>query len=72
MTESSQVNYVYNAQTGEVDIIPLTQEEIDQINLHEAADAAEKQRIEEVRQSAVAKLLALGLSEEEISIVLGG
>ena len=69
---------VVDCASGEVSYIPLTQEELDE---REALAAqAEQERLEreaaeaakaEAKASAQAKLVALGLTEDEIAAVLG-
>ena len=66
-----------NCETGEESIIPLTAEEIaqmeaDRIAFEEAQAAvqAEAEAKEATRQSGIAKLLALGLTEEEANALV--
>jgi hypothetical protein len=61
-----------NCETGEQTVIPLTAEEIAQMETDriayeeaQAAAQAEANAKEATRQSGIAKLLALGLTEEE-------
>jgi hypothetical protein len=61
-----------NCETGEQTIIPLTAEEIAQMETDriayeeaQAAAQAEADAKEAARQSGIAKLMALGLTEEE-------
>ena len=68
---------VVNCTTGQQEVVPLTEEEIAQRELHIAAAterAAEEQAAKEAKEaaseSAKSKLLALGLSEEEISALI--
>lgn len=68
-----------NCETGEVVERPLTADEIQQRELDAiAASAAEAERIaaEEAkiaaRNSAISKLTALGLTEEEALAIIGG
>lgn len=76
---SEVVRVIVNAQTGEVNTEPLTAEEVAAIEAAESArliaqaerDAAEAAKIA-AKASARAKLAALGLTEEEISAMLGG
>lgn len=63
---------VINCTTGEEQIIPLTTEEVAQLEARriawedqKAADQAEAEAKEALRQSGIAKLVALGLTEEE-------
>lgn len=67
-----------NCETGEVIERPLTESELQQLEADAAASAAaEAERIaqEEARnaakQSAIAKLTALGLTEEEALAIIG-
>jgi hypothetical protein len=66
-----------NCETGEKSIIPLTAEEIaqmeaDRIAFEEAQAAAqsEAESKEAARQSGIAKLLALGLTEDEANALV--
>ena len=63
---------VVNCQTGEQSVVPLTAEEIAQREADAAAFAAEQAAREaeaaaaaEAKASGIAKLMALGLTEEE-------
>jgi hypothetical protein len=63
---------VINCETGEESVIPLTDEEIAQMEASriafeefEAAAQAELEAKEATRQSGIAKLVALGLTEDE-------
>ena len=63
---------IVNCETGEEHIIPLTEEEIAQMEADriafeeaQAAAQAEADAKEASRQSGIAKLMALGLTEEE-------
>ena len=67
-----------NLQTNELKEVALTQNEINEINvkLSESASLAEQKKIEEAnriakKESAKAKLSALGLDEEEIKAIIG-
>ena len=66
-----------NCETGEQSIIPLTAEEIAQIEVDriayeeaQAAAQAEAEAKEATRQSGIAKLLALGLTEDEANALI--
>jgi hypothetical protein len=66
-----------NCETGEQSIIPLTDEEIaqmeaDRIAFEEtrAAALAEAEAKEAARQSGIEKLLALGLTEDEANALI--
>lgn len=68
---------VVNCETGEQEIIPLTAEEIAQLEAdrlafeeQQAAAQAETEAKEAARQSGIAKLLALGLTEEEANALV--
>lgn len=71
------IKIVANCTTGEVSEVELTEEEILQME-KDAAEAAEFKAAQEAynqvrnsaRSSAVSKLTALGLTEEEISALL--
>lgn len=63
---------VVDCSTGEESVIPLTPEEIAQLETdriaweeQKAAAEAEAEAKEAARQSGIAKLMALGLTEEE-------
>jgi len=63
-------NMVHNCETGEVSFVPFTEEELaskQEILLAEEAAKAAKAAREAVRESALAKLAALGLTEEELA-----
>jgi hypothetical protein len=72
------VKIIYNCETGEETIIPLTAEEI-ATNEAAAAEAelqrqqweAEQIAKQAARESAIAKLSALGLTEEEAAAIVG-
>jgi hypothetical protein len=66
-----------NCETGEETIIPLTAEEIAQMETDriafeaaQSAAQAEADANEAVRQSGIAKLLALGLTEQEANALV--
>lgn len=68
---------VVDCSTGEQQIVPLTAEEIKQRKADadafakaQAAAEAEAAAKEAVRQSGIAKLLALGLTEEEANALV--
>jgi hypothetical protein len=75
MTQSNSVKLVLNCSTGEESYVPLTEEEVLQVQksareYEEAqAQALESQnRLEEIRQSAKSKLMSgTPLTEEEAS-----
>jgi DNA-binding NarL/FixJ family response regulator len=62
----------YDISTGETTVEPLTQEEVNEINAAEATANAAREASNSVRESALAKLAALGLTEEEIAAIIGG
>lgn len=69
---------IVNCETGEQQEIPLTAEEIAQMEADAAAAATEQAAREAeaaakqaARVSALAKLAALGLSEEEAAAIVG-
>lgn len=69
---------IVNCETGETETIPLTAEEIAQLEADQlaweqrkAAQEAEAQAKAEAKASAIAKLAALGLSEEEAAAIAG-
>jgi hypothetical protein len=66
-----------NCETGEESIIPLTAEEIAQMQADriafeeaQATAQAEAEAKEAARQSGIAKLLALGLTEDEANALI--
>ena len=68
---------VVDCSTGEQSIVPLTAEEIAQMEAdriaseeQQAAAQAEAEAKEAARQSGIAKLMALGLSEEEANALV--
>jgi|688.fasta_scaffold119607_2 hypothetical protein len=76
MTDT-RVKYVFDCATGEESYIPLTQQEIDDIDAQaERARADEEARniadaaAEATRESARAKLAALGLTEAEVAALV--
>lgn len=69
---------VVNCETGEQALVPLTAEEIAQREIDSLAFAeaqalmdAELAAAQAARESAVAKLIAVGLTEEEIAALKG-
>jgi DNA-binding NarL/FixJ family response regulator len=69
---------VVNCETGEQVAVPLTEEELAQREADTAAFAeaqalreAEQAAADAARESAVAKLIAVGLTEEEIAALKG-
>lgn len=63
------VTFEYNGETGETIERPLTVDELDEIaalNAEIATQQAEAKAKTEARESALAKLAALGLTQEEI------
>ena len=67
-----------NLETNEVKEITLTQSEINEVNTKLAASALlaeqkeiEKQNLINNKQSAISKLKAIGLTDEEINSLLG-
>ncbi len=69
---------VIDASTGESKTVEMTPEEVEQLKIMQAeADAAnaraeaEQKAKEEAKASALAKLAALGLTEEEAKAILG-
>jgi hypothetical protein len=75
---SEVIRTIVNTQTGEVTIQPLTAEEIAEVQAAESARLAEKAELDAAeaakvaaKASAQAKLAALGLTESEISALLG-
>lgn len=68
---------VVDCSTGEQSIVPLTAEEIAQMEANriaseeqQAAAQAEAEAKEAARQSGIEKLMALGLSEEEANALV--
>ena len=75
---SEVIRTIVNTQTGEVTIQPLTPEEIAEVQAAQSARLAEKAELDAAeaakvaaKASAQAKLAALGLTESEISALLG-
>ena len=62
----------YDIETGETTAEPLTPQEIAQIETEEQSLIAAREEADATRASARAKLAALGLTEEEISALVGG
>jgi HPt (histidine-containing phosphotransfer) domain-containing protein len=78
MTQEIPTKLVINCETGEREIIPLTEEEIAEREAMAAqalADQAEREAAEQAKQeakaSAIAKLTALGLDADEIAALVG-
>jgi hypothetical protein len=61
------IEVISNALTNEVIEIELSAERISEMEADRAIIVAEKESITSVRNSAFAKLAALGLTEEEIA-----
>ena len=77
MTKTKLNRVVFNSLTGEESIIPLTDEEIAQLEVDRAkaeADRAERDAAEAAKAaskaSAEAKLAALGITAEEAKLLL--
>lgn len=77
MTDARPTRIVINCETGEREIIPLTDEEIAEREIMSAqalADQAEREAAETAKAAAkasgIAKLLALGLTEAEATALL--
>jgi hypothetical protein len=75
---SEVVRVIVNAQTGEVDTEPLTAEEIAELQAAEARRLAARTELKAEedakiasKESARAKLAALGLTDEEITALVG-
>ncbi len=78
MSDTTPIAVVVNCETGQVEERPLTAEEIAQREADAAAAAAaeaERQAAEEAKAaakaSAIAKLAALGLTEDEAAALVG-
>jgi hypothetical protein len=76
MTEAI-TKLVINCETGEQNLVPLTAEELAQREADDVAWAAEKaareaaaQAAAEAKASGIAKLLALGLTEDEANALV--
>lgn len=70
---------ILNGETGEVTYIEFTPQELEEYNAEQARLQAEREAIEAerltkeaARQSALEKLAALGLTEDEIAALAGG
>ena len=64
----------FNLDTNESTVREMNNQEFTDYELAEAADKAEKNKIKNkdtAKQSAQAKLAALGLTEEEVASILG-
>ena len=59
-----------NLQTGEHIVIDLTPEEIAKNQIWQAEEDAKQQSARDTRASALAKLAALGLTQDEIKAIL--
>ena len=75
---SEYLKTVVDCSTGIVETIPLTAEEvadleasIAEFEAQQAATEAERAAKQAARESAIAKLAALGLSEEEAAAIVG-
>jgi DNA-binding NarL/FixJ family response regulator len=64
---SEQTGLVVDAATGEEVIAPLSQEELDHIESVKESIDSESKSHSDAKASAIAKLAALGLTEEEIA-----
>ena len=78
MTQEIPTKLVINCETGEREIIPLTEEEIAERELMRLAAIAEQEQREAdqaakeaAKASAVSKLTALGLDADEIAALVG-
>jgi hypothetical protein len=78
MTTETLTKVIVDCSTGEQTILPLTAEEIAQVEtdraqaeINRAAAEAEATAKAEAKASALAKLAALGLSEEEAAAIAG-
>ena len=78
MTTEIPMKTIANCTTGEITIVPLTTEEIEQaakdaaeFEEREAQRQAEAEAKAEAKASALAKLAALGLTEEEAKAIAG-
>lgn len=78
MTTETPVRIEINCETGETEIIPLTADEIAQMEKDAAEWAVKKAALDaeleaqaEAKASALAKLTALGLTEEEAKAIAG-
>jgi hypothetical protein len=77
MSESIPNRVVVDAQTGETQVIPLTAQEIADLQVisaeiaeRRAIEDAERAAAEAARESARAKLSALGLTEAEVAALV--
>jgi hypothetical protein len=61
------VMQLIDAESGESTTRPFTVEEVENYEAMQTEHSATKANIDEIRSSAVAKLAALGLTEEEIA-----
>tara|TARA_R110000868_G_scaffold201379_1_gene448946 strand:- start:273 stop:509 length:237 start_codon:yes stop_codon:yes gene_type:complete len=78
MATETLTKVIVDCSTGETTILPLTADEIKQMEadraqseIDRAAQEAEAQAKADAKASALAKLAALGLSEEEAAAIAG-
>jgi hypothetical protein len=76
MTDETPMKLIIDCATGEESYVPLTEEELAQREIDrlafeesEAARLAAEEEKAALKESANAKLLALGLTEEEIAAI---
>jgi cbb3-type cytochrome oxidase cytochrome c subunit len=76
-TEDKPMHMIVNCETHEVTYVPFTDEEIAQKEADYQAELAQKQQAlveaeakEQNKTSAIAKLTALGLTEEEAATIV--
>jgi hypothetical protein len=72
MTNPLYLEIITNAETGETIERPFTAEEIAEKDKAIAASAKEREELAKraaIRESALTKLLALGLTEDEIAVL---
>ena len=67
MATEKLIEVIVDASTGEVIELELTAERIAEIEAERAIQESEKQARQTIRDSALAKLSAIGLTEEEIA-----
>jgi hypothetical protein len=67
MADEKLIEVIADAATGEVIELELSPERVAELQVEQAASLQAKEAQQAVRASALAKLAALGLTEEEIA-----
>jgi hypothetical protein len=66
------MRYIYDIQTGESRMEEIDKAELDAMEQQAAQDRLTSESASSARASAIAKLQAIGLTEEEIVALVGG